>query len=467
MKKFAAKAVVLAIGAACGGTVWAGSISLPATPTKYAAEAMTPATAVTLPNIQYTMGVGRPIGNGFTIIMTPSAGATLSGSCVVPTYTGGSTVSVTLKRQSGSECAYDVQVAAAPVAVGDTFLVTGQSLATHPLAAIGGTVSVTVDLKDPGETARIDNSAPLTKQVALSVQAINIYAATSDVATTADVNAPGGPLTGFVVVGDDTASTAKYSLTFDNNTAGAQDATGAATFDFTAPAGTNNATVVLTGNFSGLLANKLCLNHGTLATICDPGEVFTVSGSTATLAGIPASAFPPVTTTTTKKVSFQADGTTQLGTSRTFALSGTITPSVGFAEPLADTAGKNATSWVWTANASQLMSPYMSTNAKYVTRFSLLNTGSSVVGYTVQCYTEGVATATNGAGGTLKANGTTVLNAADVCTFSDAANPRGAVLFTINAPITSVKGVYNIVDAVTGANGFVPLTRPYNTNTTE
>jgi hypothetical protein len=167
-------------------------------------------------------------------------------------------------------------------------------------------------------------------------------------------------------------------------------------------------------------------------------------------------------------VSFEVDGTTQLGTSRTFALTGTITPAVGAAEALADTNSKNATAWVWTANASQLMVPYLSTNALYVTRFSLLNTGSAAVSYSVKCYAEGSNVATNGANGTLKAAGTTIVNAADACSFSDAATPRGAVVFTINAPINTVKGAYNIVDKVSGANGFLPMVRPYNSaNTTE
>ncbi|MBA4344743.1 MAG: hypothetical protein C0423_21590 [Methylibium sp.] len=340
---------------------------------------------------------------------------------------------------------------------------------SHTLNVAGNSASITLNLWDLGETARIDNNAAVTRTVATSVQAVNVYAAAADTATSADVNATGGPLTGFVAGGAapaDTASIAKANLTFDNNSANAVGADGATPFDFAATTGTVSLT--LTGTTSGLKADSFCIDLDNDASLCEAGEKFTASSGTSTLSSIASSVFPATGNAATRTVTFEADGTTQLGTSRTFAVSGTITPQVGAAESLADTASKNATWWTWTANASQLMTPYLSTNAKYVTRFSLLNTGSAAVGYSVKCYAEGTNVATNGANGTLKANGTTIVNAADACSFSDAATPRGAVVFTINAPINTVKGAYNIVDATTGANGFVPMVRPYNSaNTTE
>jgi hypothetical protein len=476
MTKFAMKSLAVAASLVCTGAAFAGTITAPAAPTKYAAEAMTPATAVTLPAITYTMGVGRPIGNGFTFIVTPSVGATFATvagvQCPIPVYVGPSTVSTTVKRQSPTECAYDVQVSVAAIAVGNTFTVNGLTLATHPLATVGGAVSVNVNLKDPGETAQIDNTNTLAVAVATSVQAINIYAATSDTGTVADVNAVGGPLTGLVpevapvlVAIRDTATIGLFNLTFDNNSQNAQNATGAANFDFKATAGT--AAFTLTGTTSGLKAGKFCIDLNDNGTYCEAGEVLTANATSGTLSGIPSSVFPAQGPVATHAVSFQVDGVTPLGTSRTFALTGSITPAVGAVEALADVASKDATAWVWGANASQLVAPYMSTNAKYVTRFSLLNTGAASVGYSVQCYAEGANVATNGANGTLKGAGTTVLDAGSVCSFSDATKPRGAVVFTINAPIGTVKGAYNIVDATTGANGFLPMTRPYGASTTE
>lgn len=470
MTKFAVKSLAVAASMVFAGGAFAGSISTPATDilaTVYAVEALTATTDITLPTIQYTMGVARTTAQDFTVILTPSAGATFTAaSCTagLPTKASGlGTFSASLKRSSATECAYEVDI----TALSDTTLIlqfAGLVLDTHTLNTAGTNASVTLALKDLGETAFIDNSGSLTRRVASSVQAVNIYAATSDIATTVDVNAAGGPLTGFVLVGDDTIIRAAASLTFDNNSVSAKAADGTTTFDFVATTGT--AAITLTGTTSGVAADGLCIDLDGDSTFCETGEKFGITSTAGTISGLASAVFPGAGSTTTKKVTFLANGTSQLGTSRTFAVTGTITPQVGAAESFVDTSAKNATWWVWTANASQLMTPYMSTNAQYVTRFSLLNTGSTAVGYSVSCYAEGAATATNGAGGTLKAAGTTVLNAANVCTFSGA--PRGAVTFTINAPINTVKGVYNIVDAVTGANGFVPLTRPYNaTSTTE
>jgi len=472
MKKFTVKATALAIASVCGSAAFAGSITTPvndAAAVVYAAEALLSTTDLTVPSIVYTMGVARTTAQDFTVILTPSAGATFTtAGCLaaLPTIGGAGAATVSQKRSSASECAYEVDVTTA-FTTATTLTFANLVFDTHGLNVAGGNASVTVALKDLGETAFIDNSGTLTRKVATSVQAVNIYAAAADTATTADVNATGGPLTGFVAGGAapaDTAIIAKANLTFDNNSANAKAADGTTNFDFAATAGT--AAVTLTGTTSGLKTDSFCIDLDADATLCETGEKFTATATAATLTGIASTTFPAQGATATRLVSFEADGTTQLGTSRSFAVSGTITPAVGAAEALADTASKNATWWTWTANASQLMTPYLSTNAQYVTRFSLLNTGSTDVGYSVTCYTENGSTATNGATGTLKASKTTVVAAADACSFSGA--PRGAVMFTINAPINTVKGVYNIVDAATGANGFVPLTRPYNAaNTTE
>jgi hypothetical protein len=469
MKKVTYHAVAVAVGALFAGSAFAGSISAPATPTKFAVEALAPLpatpTAVTTPTITYTMGVGRPVGNGFTIIVDTTGSSTFGATCVVPTYTATATgtVSVTLKRSSATECAYDVQVTAA-TAVGDTFTWTGQTFATHTLATVGSTIGITVNLKDPGETAQVDNQAPIAGTLAVSVQSVNIYAVAADTATTADVNAVGGPLTGFIAGGlpvADTVSQANARLLMDNNSVNAKIPSGAANFDFTATAGT--ASLVLTGNTSGAATNGYCYdlnNNGT----CDVGERFVLTSNTATLASIPSTAFPAVGTTAFHTVLFNADGVTQLGTSRNFVVSGTITPVVGSPESLANT-NSIATWWTWGANASQLVTAYFNTNPRFVTRFLLLNTGPAV-SYSAKCYYEnGTAAGTPGAsasGKTLAANATTNIDATTLCTF-DPVNPRGAVIFTINAPINNVKGVYNVIDRATGnANGFIELTRPYD-----
>lgn len=491
MKNFTTKAVAVAVGVICAGVAHAGSFTAPAAninATRYAIEALTGTTAVQLPQITYTMGVSRPIGTSFTIILTPSTGATFAATCPVltPGAVGGSTVVASIKRQSATECAYDlaISVAASPAnmtlswpapTAGVPGVWTAPTLVTSGLNVPGTSVSVIANLWDQGETARIDNSGPVSRTVATSLQAINIYAASSDTSTVVDVNATTGPLTGFVAGGPapaDIATRAAANLVFDNNFQAAAVPDGITPFDFVATAGT--ATVVLTGVATGAAANGfyLDLNGGVTFTA---GEAFTLSPTTATLTGIASSNFPATGTTATRTTYFISDTSTQLGTSRTFALTGMISPTVGSANALLNSqtglatpvAAFNPTWWVWSANASQLMTPYFTTDARWLTRYFLLNTGSTAVSYSATCFgeTSNVITYGTARNGSLSAAGMTAINARDVCTFSG--NTRGSVLFTINAPVSAVKGSYQFVDPITLSGNVVPMTRPYGTSPTE
>jgi hypothetical protein len=453
----------------CAGLANAGSITAPATPTKYAIEALAATTAVTLPNVVYSMGVGIPQGTNFTIIFTPPATGAFSGTCPTLVYSGlVANATTAVKRQSASECAYTVSAVpgGAGVAVADTFTFASGIVTTHGLNVAGASFAITVNLWDSGETARIDNSGPKTSTIATGVQSINIYAATSDTRTVADVNAIGGPLTGFLAVATAPAITiirTAANLTFDNNSIGAVKPDGATPFDFKATTGT--ATVVLSGTSTGAATNGFWLDLNGNGT-SDAGERFALTPTSATLAGIASTVFPAEGTTATITAYFQADGITQLGTSRTFAVTGTITPQLAGASAngLLDPNTDNAKFWVWSANASQLMTPYFTTNSSFLSRYYLLNTGSASVSYSTKCYAESGVTITPGtaATGTLIGNGLTTVNAPDVCSFG--ATTRGSVVFTINAPINTVKGSYQYINPTT-LNGIVtPLTRPYNQN---
>lgn len=476
MKKFTVKATALAIASVCGSAALAGSITAPAATTKYAVESMTSSTAITLPAIVYKMGVARTTAQDFTVILTPSSGSTFdSATCntalpvVAPAGAAAGAATVSLKRASASECAYEVDVTTAftdpslNAANYVTLTMTGLKMATHTLATAGNTASVTLALKELGETAYIDNSGTLSVNVATSGNALTLTAA-ADTATKADVADEQGPLYGFVTVGDDADDLAKASFVVRNNNDGTNTwmkPDGTTPWNFITD-GTSIA-VTVSGNFQGMASTG-----GFTATTgvgTDPTVTATAAGSTATFTLLPANINAAgAGNNTTVTTTFKSARTASLGTQRTFGVS-----AVGDVATGADvTLSGNSSWWSWSANASQLMTPYLSTNAKYVTRFSLLNTGSTSVTYTVQCFAEGSNVATNGTGGSLKANGTTIIEAADACSFSDATKPRGAVIFTINAPINTVKGAYNIVDAATGSNGFVPLTRPYGSgNTTE
>jgi hypothetical protein len=493
MKKFAINAVAFAAGALCLGSAFAaGTISLglgAATP--FAVEAISGATTALVPfPFSYTMGVGRPNGNDFAIIVTPN-GATFNGppTCVIPTINApAADVSISLKRSSATECAYDVHIInAAGIASGRVFTWTGQTFTNHSLNTVGSTLGITIKLKDPGETADVDNGpAGQTATVAQSVQAVNIYAPILDTFTIADVNAAGGPLRGFVAGSNggpfgwpaDAALQANTHVRLVNNPVIAATGTpahypdGVTHFDFRATGGT--ATVVLNGSNTGAL--RVCYdlndNNGATAT-CDAGEVFTLGTNTATLT-FPATAFPGVNASADHDIHFNADGATDLGTARSFSLAGTITPGAtnpgfGYTQGAAHgISGSPSPFWTWSANASQLMTSYFTTNSIYLTRYFFLNTGASAVGYTATCYGETGNTITYGAArtGTLSANGTTAVDARQVCDFAGA--KRGSVVFTINAPINVVKGTYQYIDQTTLNGVALPMVRPYNqANTTE
>jgi hypothetical protein len=260
----------------------------------------------------------------------------------------------------------------------------------------------------------------------------------------------------------DSATQARAHLRFDHNSANLLNPDGVTLYSFT-----GTTALTLTGPTYGVATNGFCLNLDNDASMCETGERFTVTSTTATFADATA-AFGAQGTQVDRDVTFVADGTTQLGTSRTFALTGTITPALVGTTPnaLVDTNGKNATAWVWSANASQLMTPYFTTNSLFLSRYFFLNTGSADVGYSATCYAESGNAISYHAGktGTLKGSAQTSVNAADVCTF--AGNTRGAVVFTINAPIDTVKGAYQYIDPVSLNSANTPMTRPYNRNNT-
>lgn len=458
MKKFAIKAVAVATGALAAGCALAGSITVTGGTTKFAVEALTASTAVTTPNFVYTMGVGRPVGNGFTIINTPSAGSTFGAVCVIPTYTGASTVSVTLKRFSGAECAYDVQVATLPVAVGNTFTFTGQQYATHSLATSGSSISVSINLKDPGETSQVDNPGPITAAIATSGNALTLTA-TQDTGTTTDVNNTAGPLFGFLAQNDDSTSTAIASFSIGNNPTNLfMLPNGTTPWNFVANGTAINVTIA--GNYGGMATNGLTVSPAT-----GPAVTVAGTGGTRTFTLLPANIFAAPSTNTVS-VSFLSSQTVSLGTSRTFGVSAVGDVVTGADDALTG----NASWWVWSANASQLMTPYFTTSSRFLTRYFFLNTGVNAVSYSAQCFSETGNAIIYGTAktGTLSAGATTAVNALDVCTFGNPGLTRGSVIFTISAPIDTVKGSYQAVDPVSLGAQVLPLTRPYNRlNTTE
>lgn len=475
MKKFCIKAVSVAAASVCASTAFAGSITAPTASTKYAVESLVSTTDITLPALTYSMGVGRTTAQDFTVIIKPSnngtnkfTAASCSNALLAFAVTGAAgAATASLKRADPTECAYEIDVTTAFVANVTNITFGGAAgqnfvLDSHGLATAGTTVSLEVGIWELSENARIDNTTDKTVAVALSGNALSLTAA-ADSLTKADVNDEQGPLFGFVTEAtapSDADATARAAFVVGNNT-GATTwllPDGATPWDFTTNGTSINVTVA--GNFSGMASTNGFLVAAPAGTVT---ATATPAGATATFSLLPAN-ITAGQTNSTITTSFVSARTASLGTSRTFGVS-----AVGDVITGADVAlSGNSSWWTWGANASQLMTPYFTTNSAFLSRFFFLNTGTGSVNYTATCYSETGNAITYGAAqtGTLSANGQTAVNAASVCTF--AGNTRGAVIFTINAPINSVKANYQSVDPVTLNNMVVPMTRPYNNaNTTE
>lgn len=462
MKNFTYKALAVATAAVCGAGAQAGSVT--STPNKYAVEAITSSTAVTLPAVVYTMGVARVIAQPFTIIVREPAGATTTLSCgAIPTVSGGGAANITVKRTSPTECVWDVNVTTDMV-VGTNITFPNLSINGHGLATVGATESINVALYDTGETARVDNSTDKTAVVATSGRAISLTA-TQDTGTKADVNFNNGanPLFGFVAQNDDTntVASANFTINVDGNYLNA------AGNAVTANSILTNVVVTVAGDFSGLSSN---FNGGANSSVsvnavalAGNAVALNTSAGTAVFTVAPASMVQNGTTLVNVKL---ASALTQsLGTSRTFGVSAVANPST--AGVAAQALAGNANWWVWGANGIELRSAFFNNDTANgnLTRFFFQNTGAQDADYSATCYGETGITPVYGLkkSGKLIASGTTALNASDICTFSS--GKRGSIVFTINANIGVVKGVYQ--QAINGAAAsYIPLERPYGVNGT-
>ncbi|MFN7695249.1 MAG: hypothetical protein ACK5O3_14535, partial [Burkholderiales bacterium] len=333
----------------------------------------------------------------------------------------------------------------------------GLVLASHGLGTVAATETIGVGVWDLGETARIDNSADLTNTVGQTYQGVTLTA-TQDTGTTTNVDDTRGPLFGFLAANDDTVNIA--SANFALNINGSLLTNAGATFT---NAALTNVTFTVTGDFDGVSTN---FTAGSNASVNAAAMTVTVAGTGAsTTASFTAtSAQLNATGATNGNVGLRTLGTKSLGTSRTYGLSAVVNPALaGVADQ--NLAG-NASWWVWGANAVELRSAFFNndtTNGNF-TRFFFQNTGAAAA-YSAVCYSDDDAkTVTYGTAktGTMRSGQTTIV-AADICTFS--AGQRGAITFTVNAPVSNIKGVYQ--QALNGAAaGYIALERPYGNNNT-
>lgn len=473
MKSFTYKALAVAAASACGASAAiAGSVTLPATPIKFAREAVTNTTTVTVPQLRYAMGVARAQSQNFTfIVKVPNASTAFSGTCPT-TYTGtDANLTLALKRQSATECAYDVTVVA-NVAAGVNLVLNNLTVSNHSLGD-GTNLSVLVNLADPGETARVDNSSDISATLATSTNIVSL-SATADTHTSADVNFNSGnsPLFGFLAggAGGSTVATSASNDTTTDTFANfsVNVATGFVIADGATSANANNAlanvTLTVGGDFTGLITNFASGNSTVSYAGASSGNATVTYANSAAVFTL-ANTVLAATGATNVQVKLTTSATQSLGTNRVFSVSGSHR---GIAGATFTTSGANSSWWTWGANAIELRSAFFN-NADQFARFFFQNTGAPA-SYTATCYGEPSAakpttvTYVNRTG-TL-ATGTTAIVANSICTFanSDGNVTRGSIVFTINAQANKVKGVYQ--QAVNGLSaGYIALERPYSGST--
>jgi len=476
MKKFPVKSTAVAASFVCSGVVFAAGL-ITTSSQNIAAEALAAAgtTVVTTASANYRLGIDVAASSTFWVKMAPVTGSTLNAGVACTTKPllklTGSTLqadglapaaSTTITQGVGDAtgCTWSIYALQSALPASATSIAVVPSFATHSLATVGGTAGISINITDINGQ-QLDNSSPLAKTVATSVQALSLTA-TADTATQADVNfvhptsKAALPLYGFVVAGDDTATVAKANFTITQNPV-ATAPTGGASYNY---GGETNSGIAMTvtGDFTGLATPVL--RKGATA----------VSGVTVAVATDNKSA---TFTIPTASIVSSADGlnvftldlpstaSQTLGTSRTFGIKGTASPQVGAAVVLTP----NASWWTWSANAIQLMSPTFSLDpaATNISRFIFSNSGDPAT-YTSACTgATGVTTTAGTASGGSLIKGQTVLKAMDVCSVGSGMN--ASVVFTINAPAGGIKGVYEKI--INGsASAYLPLSRPYGATNT-
>ena len=457
-----------------------------ATATTYAKEALSADPTIVAPSAVYTMGVKRDFGKDFTMIFTLPAGVTFDTDPVLA-YTGGTSpgeILVAKKRDGAGSgtVAYDVTMPTADdgsglvgsvVSVGDTFTLSSINVAGATRSIICGGLSLTVALKDFGESARIDNSTDKATDLAACAQASNFVYGGDDTAglltdinlTTVDASGPAVPMAGFVVANDDTATMAKATIEVKTHQNDVMTADGSARYDLYI----NNDVVTITltdlngTGFQGLAADGLCFDMSDDG-VCDAGEIFTVDGNTATLdITVTDDGYGnalPAGLNRDREIIFTSDGVIPMSTNQSFGISGKVTPDVDATNVLAFTAPAGVW-WDWASNGVMLQAPFAQNPAGWLCRTVLTNTGSTPANFQVSVMSEtGIVVTTRNTSGVVPANGTVVNACTDFLANITGGLPRLTFNFTVNAPSDNIQGLYQIVNAASGSISNHVMVRP-------
>jgi hypothetical protein len=224
--------------------------------------------------------------------------------------------------------------------------------------------------------------------------------------------------------------------------------------------GSGNSLVV-TGDFTAAVASGVYLSNSS-ACATGMGGIAALN-ATSTVAIIPfAASIASAPFTAAATLCYKANSTTPI-------LAGTYSaqPSLSFLSSGVTTTQPTASSiGSVTRDGTTLQAPYIQTTHKI--RFVLTNTSSTDAPYTAvttagptNSTTDPTNTVTSQiANGIIPANGQKIIEGSALPIFSNANTPRGFVVFTVAAPSTAIKGVYQLVHSTTGAISNMPMLVP-------
>jgi hypothetical protein len=277
---------------------------------------------------------------------------------------------------------------------------------------------------------------------------------------TANVEAPGGAYTSFLVSNTNVQTVSLGSINTALTSATIFEADGTyLTFgeiigatskhlvsgDFTAVANAN-------GTFTGTALNRVWLDPGSSCTV-DGGEIFAASITTNT------ATFNTGTTPLAHLVCYQAEGSTAINEAD-FSVTWDVV-SANSARYTTPDIGPQALGSI-RRNGTQIQAPLVQTPDGYLSRIALTNTGNLARAYTVRVIDEeGNSTTLNNAAlsGTIQANSTKIISVNSIIA-SYTGNSRATIVMTVAAPNNQIQGLYQIVNPGSGSISNHVMVRP-------
>jgi len=273
------------------------------------------------------------------------------------------------------------------------------------------------------------------------------------------------PLAGFVVQNGDTTSVANADVRVRNTTPGVLNPV--TMVDHVLTAG-DSVTLTITDptGFSGITPGGFLWwdANGNGFRDTTPNETFVITGNTATCT-VAGNLIGPANQP--QGIYYQANGTNEMDAPRVLTIQGTVqaTGSGGQSHPFQTNISAPASWWSWAAPTGvTLQAPFFQVPPGWNCRFVLTNTRSKPANYTTRLFSTPGRNVIPGplATGVIPANGTLVLESPDViANVTGAGAPRGTAIFRMNdAPNASIQGLYQLVNAATGAVTNHVMVRP-------